>query len=235
MASKTQSGFSGVIGIVTIVVVIGAIGFIGWRLYSQQNKPTSNTISSGHITTPTPSSSSTSNSTSSQQNTTPTNDVTDYYAPVNISFTHDKKWSYDTSGEIYGYAGHPNEKNAQLTLSYQGANDTTPNRYTIGFTSDSIPPTSEPDLITFSKLGQVTLGNQTLYILKAYYDANVSTSLDKIVTSSCPDKACNFQLNGTGLYFYAGAGKGIQAPVPLDDSMVPEITSILGSMRIGKQ
>lgn len=160
-SSKTkQSGFSIVEGIL-IVVVVTVLGFIGWTVYhSYASKPAPKT-SKQSTNSQTHASSNTKSNPSSQQNAASTNLVTDYFAPASISFAHDKKWTWDTSGETYGYYEHPNEKSAKLNLPYQGPNDTLPSKYTIGFMTDSIPPPTQSGMDTLIKLGQATLGSQT--------------------------------------------------------------------------
>src|SRR6266566_9353138 len=119
--NSKQSGFSIVEGVIAIVVV-AVLGLIGWTAYNTySSKPTPKT-SNQSSNNQTSASNNTKSNPSTQQNTPNPNMVTDYFAPANISFAHDKKWSWDATGETYSYYEHPNEKTAKLNLPYQGPN-----------------------------------------------------------------------------------------------------------------
>lgn len=174
-----------------------------------------------------------------QQNNTnnnpqPATGTTEYFEQANVSFTHDPKWSFSEAGLTETFAGHPDKKLVTLSMPYQGSG-AAQSKYTITFQVDSVQPDAEPTLTTFDNLGSVQLGTQTLHILRAHYDAEqIGQSLDKIVTSGCTDKLCPVELDGTNLYFEVSAGKGVQAPEALDDAVVPEITTILKTLKLGK-
>ncbi len=214
LTSKSQTGFSPII-IILIITALLTLGFVWWRVWgveqvrTAENQPTQTSAS--------------------------TNSVKEYFEPANINFTHDKKWTYDTSGLTEKQAGHPDQKGAKLTLPYKSASDAHQSSYIVAFTTDTIKLQAESTLKTFDKLGEVNIGGKILYILHAHYDPDqLGMNLDKIISSGCADKQCPFMLPGTQLYFEVGADKSAQAGIILDNSMLPELTNILMSIKDGK-
>src|SRR5205807_6330573 len=103
-----QSGFSIVEGVIA-VVVIAILGLIDWSVYNHYiGKPAKVTSQTSSQTNASTNTKINSINQSRQQYIPNPNLVTDYFAPANISFSHDKKWTWDTTGETYGYYEHPN-------------------------------------------------------------------------------------------------------------------------------
>ena len=150
----------------------------------------------------------------------------------NVSFSHPAKWTLDSSGLTKEFAGQPDLKSIAIRMPYES--DMPPSRYNISFRVDSTWQGAESTIKSYSNLGEVKLGNQRLYILRAYYDPEQVGSVDKIVTSSCSDRQCASKLEGKDLYFEASAGKSRQAPQLMDEVVVPEIVAILKTIKIGK-
>lgn len=222
MNTQKQKGFSALI-IVLLIALVGVIGFVAWRMYDANQQ-----AAKQQATT-----------TQNNQNTTKEEPrvslgVDQYFEPANVSFSHPAKWTYDTAGLTMEFAGQPDLKYVSLNLPYQGANDKLPSRYSISLRINSTAPEAESTIKSFDSLGEVQLGKQKLYILRAYYDPEQVGNVNKIITSGCADKQCAFKLTDKNLYFEMGAGKVAQAPQSLDDAMVPEIVSILKTIRIGK-
>jgi len=216
-----NSGFSAVEALL-ILVVVGILGFTGWFVYHSK-QAADKTLTNTNSTVP-----KYKKKASTQPSTTSTNLVTDNYAPASVSFTHSKDWTFDTSGETYGYSGHPNEKGAKLYLRYQDP-DGTLDRYTIGFGTDSVWSITDAYASSFEQLGKITLGGKTQYVIETTDSLN---KFSEVVTSGCPDKECSFTLPNSSTYFTVQAIKGVQNGVALDNSMIPEIVSIFESMEL---
>lgn len=214
---------SSTIAITLVVAALIVLGLIAWRIFeaNRSNSTSTEQQSNNH-----------SNKSPQDQSS---NLITEYFEPANVQFAHDTKWTYNNTGLTAGFAGHPNKKQVQLIRPYHEANEGAASQYSITFSIDSIQPDLETTLSRFEKLGEVKLGDQTLHILHAHYDPEqIGMRQDKIITSSCADKQCAFKLNGVNMYFDVAAAKGVQAPAPLDISMLPELTAIIQSLRVGK-
>jgi len=139
----------------------------------------------------------------------------------------------NTYGETYSYYGHPNKKGAKLYLPYQDANGTA-DKYTIDFDTDTNPFPSDTNWNSFKQLGQVSLDGKALYVVEGIDTVNGSVQLSGVFTSGCANSQCSFTLPNSSTYFSVSATKGVQNPVTLDDSMIPQLVSIFQSMKIGQ-
>jgi hypothetical protein len=202
--------------------LVGVIGFVGWRMYdSSQQANNQQNAQNGNGQT--------------QEPTTRTSlGVDEYFEPANISFRHPAKWTYDTAGLTMKFANQPDLKYVRLSTPYV-QDDGRETRYDLSFSIDSAWSGADSAFKSFDNLGEIQLGKQKMYILRAHYDpAYVGEKMNTITTSSCPDKLCALKFDETNLYFSANAVKGTQTPRPIDDVMVPEIVAILKTLKIGK-
>ncbi|HET9411979.1 MAG TPA: hypothetical protein VFO38_03965 [Candidatus Saccharimonadales bacterium] len=212
MNHTNQKGFS-ILIIILLTALIGVIGFVAWRMYDAKQPP--------------------NNQNSATEEPRASLGVDEYFEPANVSFSHPAKWTLDSSGLTKEFAGQPDLKSIAIRMPYES--DMPPSRYDIYFSVNSVWSGADSKLKSFDKLGEVQLGNQKIYILRAHYDPEqVGEKMNSIMISGCEDKVCAVKLDEKNLYFSAGAGKGVQTPRPIDDTMVPEIVAILKTIKIGK-